>query len=144
MNKPTAQRSRIMSCIKSKNTKPEIIVRSYLHGMGLRFSLHRKDLPGKPDIVLPRYNTCVFVNGCFWHKHNCKRGRKVPKTNTQFWIDKFAANRKRDAKNRRDLRRLGWNVETIWECQIEKPGRLEKLYDNIIPKKVYDKLKTAV
>lgn len=133
--KTSEQRSRIMSCIKGKDTKPEMIVRSFLHRSGLRFSLHRKDLPGKPDIVMPKYNTCIFVNGCFWHKHNCKKGRKVPKTNTQFWVDKFAANRKRDARNRRDLRKLGWEVQTVWECQINKPEKLEKIIDKLFQKR---------
>tara|TARA_R100000734_G_scaffold12493_1_gene9245 strand:- start:7087 stop:7506 length:420 start_codon:yes stop_codon:yes gene_type:complete len=135
MNKPDPVRSKIMSCIKSKNTKPEVNMRKLLHGLGFRFSLHRKDLPGKPDIVMPKYNTCIFVNGCFWHKHNCKRGRKVPKTNTEFWLNKFTANRKRDARNRRDLRKLGWEVETVWECHVNKPEKLEKVINKLFQKR---------
>ena len=125
-------RSRVMSCIKGKNTKPEVTVRSFLHRNGLRFSLHRKDLPGKPDIVLPRHNTCVFVNGCFWHRHNCRKGKRKVKSNVEFWESKFAANKARDKRNRTDLRRLGWKVCTIWECQIEKPDNLLKLLDKIL------------
>lgn len=125
-------RSRVMSCIKGKNTKPEVTVRSFLHRNGLRFSLHRKDLPGKPDIVLPRHNTCVFVNGCFWHRHNCQKGKRKVKSNVKFWESKFAANRARDKRNRTDLRKLGWKVYTIWECQTEKPDKLLKLLDKIV------------
>ena len=99
-------RSEIMSRIKSKNTKPEILVRSFLHREGFRFSLHRKDLPGKPDIVLPRYKTCIFVNGCFWHAHDCEKFR-MPKSNQDFWKDKFDTNKKRDKRKCRQLRRLG-------------------------------------
>lgn len=125
-------RSRIMSCIRGKDTKPEIRVRSFLHRNGLRFSLHRKDLPGKPDIVLPRHNTCVFVNGCFWHRHNCRKGKRQVKSNVEFWESKFAANKARDRRNRTDLRRMGWKVYTIWECQTEKPDKLSKLLDKIL------------
>lgn len=125
-------RSEIMSCIKSKHTKPELAVRSFLHRSGLRFSLHRKDLPGKPDVVLPKWNCCLFVNGCFWHRHNCKKGRRVVKNNAEFWNKKFRDNVARDRRNRADLRRRGWNVHTIWECQIEKPGYLEKTLKKII------------
>lgn len=121
-----------MSCIRGKDTKPEIRVRSFLHRNGLRFSLHRKDLPGKPDIVLPRHNTCVFVNGCFWHRHNCRKGKRQVKSNVEFWESKFAANKARDRRNRTDLRRMGWKVYTIWECQTEKPDKLSKLLDKIL------------
>ena len=119
-------RSEIMSRIKSKNTKPEILVRSFLHREGFRFSLHRKDLPGKPDIVLPRYRTCIFVNGCFWHAHDCEKFR-MPKSNQDFWKDKFDTNKKRDKRKCRQLRRLGWSVLTIWECEVVKSKRLETL-----------------
>ena len=120
------QRSRCMSCIRSKNTKPEILVRSMLHRMGFRFRLHRKDLPGRPDIVLPRYRAVVLVHGCFWHKHRCKYGRVTPKTNATFWEDKRNANVERDKKNILALRRKGWRVLVIWECWLSSPLKVEQ------------------
>ena len=120
------QRSLNMSRIRGRDTKPEIKVRRLLHGMGYRFRLHRKDLPGKPDIVLPKHSTVIFVHGCFWHRHSCPNGRVVPSTNRQFWEEKFAANVERDKRNKRDLRRLGWRVLVIWECQTESVTALER------------------
>jgi len=113
-----ARRSWNMSRIKSKNTKPEMIVRSTLHKMGYRFCLHRKDLPGTPDIVLPKYKTVIFVQGCFWHRHQGCRFAYTPKSRPEFWEKKFAENMARDAVNQVELRRLGWKVLIIWECQI--------------------------
>lgn len=113
------KRSEVMSRIKGKDTKPELLVRSALHRMGYRFRLHVKDLPGKPDIVLPKYKTVIFVHGCFWHQHKgCPAGH-LPKTNKKFWKEKFARNVARDSKHRRQLRYRGWHVLTIWECQIQ-------------------------
>lgn len=112
-----ATRSRMMSGIRGKNTKPEIIVRQALHKAGFRFRLHRKDLPGNPDIVLPRYRAVIFVHGCFWHGHGC-RYFKVPKTRTDFWLDKIMANAKRDRQKEDALRATGWTVLTVWECEI--------------------------
>lgn len=106
-----------MSGIRGKNTKPEIIVRQALHRAGLRFRLHRKDLPGKPDIVLPKYHAVIFVHGCFWHGHGC-RYFKVPKTRTDFWLDKITANARRDRIHEDDLRNAGWSVFIVWECEI--------------------------
>lgn len=123
-------RSEIMSRIKSKNTKPEIQVRSYLHKEGFRFVLNKRDLPGKPDIVLPKYKTCIFVNGCFWHAHDCKNF-KMPKTNVDFWNDKFNNNKKRDKRKSRQLRKAGWRVLTVWECEVKKDKRLETLVRKI-------------
>ena len=123
-------RSEIMSRIKSKNTKPEILVRSYLHREGFRFVLNKKDLPGKPDIVLPKHKTCIFVNGCFWHAHDCKNF-KMPKTNVDFWKDKFQNNKKRDKRKSRQLRNSGWRVLTVWECEVRKNKRLETLVRKI-------------
>ena len=120
------QRSHNMSRIRGKDTKPEIKVRKLLHGMGYRFRLHRKDLPGKPDIVLPRYQTVIFVHGCYWHRHSCRYGKPVPETNRQFWEDKFEANIKRDKRNQSELKSLGWNVVVIWECETKDIQRLEK------------------
>jgi DNA mismatch endonuclease (patch repair protein) len=120
-----AQRSYNMSRIKNKNTQPEIIVRSMVHRMGYRFRLHRKDLPGKPDLVLTRYEKVIFVHGCFWHMHNCRYGRVKPATNTKFWHNKRNGNRDRDRRIIRKLRRLGWNVLVVWECWIRKPDILK-------------------
>ncbi len=106
-----------MSGIRGKDTRPEIIVRQALHRAGFRFRLHRKDLPGKPDIVLPKYHTVIFVHGCFWHGHGC-RYFKVPKTRTDFWLDKIMANARRDRLQEDALRAAGWRVFTVWECDI--------------------------
>lgn len=120
------RRSWNMSRIKGKDTKPEIMVRSMLHRMGLRFRLHRKDLPGKPDIVLPKYRTVVFVHGCYWHRHlNCQYAY-TPKTRQDFWRQKFERTVERDKENARQLCRLGWRVIIIWECQTKKPYHLAK------------------
>ena len=112
-----ATRSRMMSGIRSKDTRPEIIVRQALYHAGFRFRLHRKDLPGKPDIVLPKYHAVIFVHGCFWHGHNCHYC-KIPKTRTEFWLDKINANAARDLRNVEALRASGWTVLTVWECEI--------------------------
>lgn len=115
------QRSFNMSRIRSKDTKPEIIVRSLVHRMGYRFRLHRKDLPGKPDLVLPRHDKVIFVHGCFWHMHRCRQGRVFPKTNAEFWQEKRTGNAERDRRNIRKLRHDGWQVLVIWECWIRDP-----------------------
>jgi DNA mismatch endonuclease (patch repair protein) len=123
-----SQRSFNMSRIRSKDTKPEMIVRSLVHRMGYRFRLHRKDLPGKPDLALPRHKKVIFVNGCFWHMHNCKHGRVKPKTNAQFWQDKREGNKSRDKRNMSALKKQGWSVLVVWECWTRKPEELrEKL-----------------
>lgn len=114
-----------MSRIGPANTGPEIAVRSILHGLGYRFRLHRRDLPGTPDIVLPRFGTVVFVHGCFWHGHGCKKGR-MPKSRTEYWGPKIEANRVRDAKKRRQLRALGWRVMTVRECEIRDSDKLRR------------------
>lgn len=111
-----AKRSKMMAGIRSKNTRPEIEIRKLLHRMGYRFRLHRKDLPGSPDIVLPRYKTVVFVNGCFWHGHaNCPLFRPS-KSRKEFWDDKIHKNRTRDLKKSSELQSMGWCVVTVWEC----------------------------
>lgn len=107
-----------MSAIRSKNTKPELLVRKSLHAAGFRFRLHGVNLPGKPDIVLPKYQTVIFVNGCFWHGHHCKYF-KAPKTRPEFWLSKIEGTRARDAVGIEKLKRLGWNVIVIWECAIK-------------------------
>jgi DNA mismatch endonuclease (patch repair protein) len=109
-----------MSRVKGKNTAPELLVRSILHRMGYRFRLHRKDLPGNPDIVLPKYKAAIFVHGCFWHQHpNCPRSEK-PSTNKSFWEKKLYGNRERDRKKIKQLRELGWKTLVLWQCQIKK------------------------
>jgi DNA mismatch endonuclease, patch repair protein len=114
-----ATRSRMMAAIKGKNTKPEIAVRKALHAAGFRFTLHGKSLPGKPDIVLPKHKTAIFVHGCFWHGHNCK-GFRWPKTRPVFWRAKILGNKKRDQLSRRRLKSLGWNSVVVWECKISQ------------------------
>lgn len=113
-----------MSRIGGKNTRPEVLVRSMLHRLGYRFSLHRRDLPGTPDIVLPARGAVVFVNGCFWHGHACKRSR-MPKSRIDYWGAKIDANRLRDARKRRQLVSLGWKVVVVWECELKHPDKLE-------------------
>lgn len=113
-------RSYNMSCIKGKNTKPEEIVRKYLFSQGFRYRKNDKKLPGTPDIVLPKYKTVIFVNGCFWHGHEGCRYFVVPKTNTEFWVNKIEANRQRDIRKINDLQALGWKVIVVWECELKK------------------------
>ncbi len=120
------QRSRCMAAIKGRNTKPELAVRRMVHAMGYRFRLHRKDLPGKPDLVFPRLGKVIFVHGCFWHMHTCRYGKVKPKTNAAFWQAKREGNRARDRRHVRDLRREGWEVLTVWECQLRDPEKLER------------------
>lgn len=113
-------RSYNMSCIKGKNTRPEEIVRKYLFSQGFRYRKNDKRLHGTPDIVLPKYKTVIFVNGCFWHGHECCRYFVIPKTNTEFWTNKIETNRKRDIRKINDLQTLGWKVIVVWECQLKK------------------------
>ncbi|MGN6603020.1 MAG: very short patch repair endonuclease [Ginsengibacter sp.] len=118
-------RSYNMSMIKGKNTKPEMLVRKFLHTNGYRYKLHDKTLPGKPDIVLPKYKTVIFVHGCFWHGHkNCKYF-VVPKTRTEWWLNKINGNIANDEKTTKALKKGGWKVITIWECNL-KPSKLQK------------------
>ena len=126
-----SKRSEIMSRIRGKDTGPEMVIRKALFANGFRYRLHVKNLPGKPDIVLPKYNAVVIVDGCFWHGHkNCKFFR-MPKSRISFWRKKIDANRARDVKNRRKLRRLGWNVIQIWECQLSA-RKYEKTFQRIL------------
>ncbi|MBL8814615.1 MAG: DNA mismatch endonuclease Vsr [Planctomyces sp.] len=110
------QRSFNMSRIRCAHTKPELIVRSVVHRMGCRFRLHQSDLPGKPDIVMPSRGRIIFVHGCFWHMHQCRYGRVIPATNTEFWQKKRKGNVARDRRNRASLKALGWDVLVVWEC----------------------------
>ena len=129
-HKVSEQRSRNMSAIKSKNTKPEIAVRKLLHSMGYRFRLHRKDLPGSPDIVLPKYKTVIFVHGCFWHRHeNCKYA-STPKTRQEFWNKKFKKNIERDLEIQETIKNIEWRSVVIWECETKNIDNLkEKIID---------------
>ncbi|MFH1871979.1 MAG: very short patch repair endonuclease [Pseudomonadota bacterium] len=120
----TEQRSRLMSRIRSKDTAPELTVRSVAHRLGYRFRLHGKDLPGKPDLVFRSRMKVIFVHGCFWHGHTCRKGR-LPETRADFWLTKIQTNKARDRRVRRKLNSLGWSCLTIWECQIKHPDLLE-------------------
>jgi DNA mismatch endonuclease, patch repair protein len=111
------QRSQNMAAVRNKNTVPEILARKAAHRLGLRFRLHRRDLPGSPDIVLPKHQAVIFVHGCFWHGHGCSRS-KLPRTNARFWSEKIEKNKLRDVKAERDLRKGGWKVFTVWQCEL--------------------------
>ena len=114
------KRSQVMSKIRGKNTKPEMILRSLLFRKGFRFRVHQKSLPGKPDIVLAKYKTVIFVHGCFWHYHeDCREGR-IPSTNTKFWKEKLFKNVEKDTKYKQTLEKMSWKVIIIWECELEK------------------------
>jgi DNA mismatch endonuclease, patch repair protein len=125
------QRSRNMAAIRGGDTKPEMRVRSLLHALGYRFRLHRKDLPGKPDIVLPKYRTVIFVHGCFWHCHDCRYGRVVPATRAEFWSRKRAGNVERDKRQRAALESGGWKVITLWECEMRSDESLKAALVNV-------------
>lgn len=126
------KRSELMNRIRGKNTKPEMILRSELFKQGFRFRVHLKDLPGKPDIVLPKYQTAIFVHGCFWHYHkDCREGR-IPSTNSKFWKEKLQRNINKDEANIKALLKDNWKVQVIWECEIEK--HLNKTIKNLISK----------
>jgi DNA mismatch endonuclease, patch repair protein len=126
-------RSYNMSMIRGKNTKPEIMVRKFLHSEGFRFRLHKKDLPGKPDIVLPKYKTVIFIHGCFWHGHkNCKYF-VVPKTRTKWWTNKINSNKQTDKKNNIKLGKTGWKIITLWECQL-RPKKVNRTLTNLASK----------
>lgn len=112
-----AERSRIMRAVKSGDTAPELVVRRLVHGLGYRFRLRNRELPGSPDLVLPRLGKAIFVHGCFWHRHACAAGQSMPASRIDYWQAKFARNVIRDRSNLRKLRRLGWSVLVVWECQ---------------------------
>ncbi|SFJ34070.1 very short patch repair endonuclease [Albimonas pacifica] len=118
------QRRRIMQAVGTKSTRPEIVVRRRLHALGYRFRLHRKDLPGKPDIVLPGRRLAIFVHGCFWHWHGCPKGQ-LPKSRQDYWLPKLARNRERDRTNEERLESLGWRVVTIWQCETVDTDALD-------------------
>lgn len=131
-----ATRSRMMSGIQGKNTKPELLVRRYLHSRGLRYRLHVKTLPGKPDIVLPKHRTVVFVHGCFWHQHPNCRFATMPGSRTVFWANKLSENAARDKYQIAALEESGWRVLIVWECELKDgAARLESLYSEITARK---------
>ena len=117
------QRARCMANIRSKDTKPELVVRTLLRELGIRYRLNVRTLPGKPDITVGPRKLAIFVHGCFWHRHSCRLGKATPATNTAFWASKFADNQRRDRATRKALKLLGWRVITVWECQT-KPKRI--------------------
>lgn len=129
------KRSEVMSRIRGSDTKPELAVRSMLHGMGYRFRLHRRDLPGRPDVVLTRYRTVVFVHGCFWHRHAGCSYATTPSTRTAFWQAKFDANVERDRRQVRALRQDGWSVVTVWACELRHPERVARRLDRHLRKR---------
>jgi DNA mismatch endonuclease (patch repair protein) len=128
------KRSEIMSKIRATETKPEKIVRSFLFAKGFRYRKNLKSLPGKPDIVLSKYKTAIFIHGCFWHGHkNCKAAT-LPQTRRNFWTDKINDNKKRDAKNYKELKKSGWKVITIWQCQIKNKSKQERTLNRVVNK----------
>jgi DNA mismatch endonuclease, patch repair protein len=122
---PAEKRSAVMRRVKGRDTTPELIVRRALTRLGVRYRLHRKELPGSPDIVMPGRRLALFVHGCFWHGHDCARGSRVPKQNRDYWVAKVGRNAARDARSREALAALGWRVETIWECELKDAAALE-------------------
>lgn len=115
-----------MRSVRQKNTAPEMVVRRIVYAIGGRYRLHRKDLPGRPDIVFPSRHLCIFVHGCFWHRHPGCRLATTPKSNIEFWQSKFARNIERDVRKENELRNAGWRVEIVWECETRDPVKLEE------------------
>ena len=126
------QRHRNMAAIRGRNTAPELRVRQLLYSMGYRYRLHRADLPGKPDIVLGRFRLAIFVNGCYWHCHDCRWGRVKPATRAEFWASKRAETVRRDQRKREELEAMGWQVAVLWECETKKPELLQAQLENIL------------
>ena len=125
------QRSRCMSAIRDRDTAPELILRRLLHSLGYRYRVNDGHLPGKPDLVFPKRRKVIFVHGCFWHRHNCKSGRSLPSTRRQFWINKLQGNRRRDFRQASELRKKGWRVLNVWQCQLKR-SKLEKTLRRVI------------
>ncbi len=121
---PPEKRSAMMSAVRGKDTKPELVVRRMLHHEGFRYRLHRRDLPGAPDLVFPKRRVAMFVHGCFWHGHEACRYATVPKTRRDFWVAKVEANQARDARAEEALRKNGWRVVVVWECETRRPDEL--------------------
>jgi DNA mismatch endonuclease (patch repair protein) len=126
------KRSAVMRRVKGRDTTPEMTVRRALTRLGARYRLHRKDLPGNPDIVMPGRRLAIFVHGCFWHGHDCARGARVPKQNREYWVAKVGRNLARDARNAEALAAAGWRVETIWECELKDAAALEARLQHLL------------
>lgn len=126
------RRSANMRAIHSKDTGPEIIVRRLVYSLGYRYRLHRKDLPGKPDLVFASRRKVIFLHGCFWHGHDCKRGSRIPKTNIEYWEKKLTRNKSRDAEHKTVLEEQGWSVFVIWECQTKNEAALKNLLKSFL------------
>jgi len=137
------QRSFNMSRIRNRDTRPEMVVRSIVHRMGYRYRLHKGDLPGKPDLVLVRHHKIINVHGCFFHMHSCKYGSVVPATNAKFWKNKRLSNVERDHRNMKALKREGWRVLVVWECETKVPHRLAKRITNFLGRPILDRKKNA-
>ena len=131
----TATRRRVMQSVRSNDTTPELVVRSFLFRHGFRFRLHVKTLPGHPDIVLPKYKTVIEVRGCFWHRHSGCRQATTPSTNVEFWQEKFSRNVERDKKTERQLKELGWNLIVVWECELKSDEFLKSIPSLILNKR---------
>ena len=129
-----AERSEVMRRVRSKNTAPELAVRKITYSLGYRYRLHLKNLPGKPDLAFPGKKKAIFVHGCFWHQHGATRCKKtrVPKSNTDYWIEKLQGNVKRDRRNRRRLKKLGWETMIVWECEVVKTLALKRRIDKFL------------
>ena len=125
-------RSEVMRRVRSKDTTPELIVRRLIFSLGFRYRLHRSDLPGKPDIVFPSQKKIIFVHGCFWHGHTCKRGDRMPKQNREYWKQKIIRNIERDKKHRDKLKKIGWQVKIIWECETKDLKKLESKIEKFL------------
>lgn len=126
------ERSRIMRAVKARDTAPEMTVRRLVHSMGYRYRLHRKDLPGKPDLTFQSRRKVIFVHGCFWHGHDCKRGARIPKTNREYWETKIARNRERDSQNYKAFGLAGWEVLVVWECQLNEKAEVWEVLNDYL------------
>ena len=126
MTERPEDRSKVMRAVKGRDTGPEMTVRRLTHGMGYRYRLHRKDLPGKPDLVFPMRRKVIFVHGCFWHQHPCSRGARTPKSSRDYWIPKLRRNKQRDEEHQVRLREMGWNMLIIWECEVKDPDAIRE------------------
>lgn len=126
------KRAAIMRSIKGKDTSPEMMVRRMVHALGCRYRLHVTSLPGRPDLVFPSRRRVIFVHGCFWHRHRCRKGRSLPASRIAFWRRKLELNAQRDRRVRRRLRTLGWSVLVIWECQLRRPDRVRRKLERFL------------
>ncbi|WP_376694679.1 very short patch repair endonuclease [Wenzhouxiangella sp. EGI_FJ10305] len=126
MTEAAQHRSRVMRAVKSKDTEPEMAVRRLVYRMGYRYRLHRKDLPGNPDLVFGSRKKVIFVHGCFWHGHDCKRGSRMPKSNRNYWEQKISRNQERDREHLKALKAGGWRALVLWECELKENGEIER------------------